>query len=59
VIEGKCYKILLLVHPRQAGKSGAHSGKWAALHENWILPLFSVFRFSAFRFARDFCHLTI
>ena len=36
VIEGKCYMILPLVHLRQAGKLGAHSSKWAALHTGWI-----------------------
>ena len=30
------YQILPLVHPRQAGRLGAHSGKWAELHEQWV-----------------------
>ena len=39
VIENKSYQILPLVHPRQAGKLGAHSNKWAALHAGWIKRL--------------------
>jgi len=36
VIEGRFYKIIPLIHPRQAGKSGTNFGKWAVLHERWI-----------------------
>ena len=35
-IEGKTYQVLPLVHPRQAGRLGAHTGKWADLHEQWV-----------------------
>jgi uracil-DNA glycosylase len=31
----RSYQVLPLVHPRQAGRLGAHSGKWAKLHEQW------------------------
>ncbi len=34
-IGGKTYQVRPLVHPRQAGRLGAHSGRWAALHEGW------------------------
>jgi hypothetical protein len=35
-IDGKPLKLLPLVHPRQAGRLGAHSAKWASLHETWM-----------------------
>ena len=35
-IDGRLYRILPLVHPRQAAKLGAYSGKWADLHQKWI-----------------------
>ena len=35
-LNGKQYQVLPLVHPRQAGALGAHSGQWRALHERWI-----------------------
>ena len=34
-INGMRCQVLPLVHPRQAGRLGAHSGKWAELHEAW------------------------
>jgi hypothetical protein len=34
-IGGRIYQALPLVHPRQAGALGAHSGDWRALHERW------------------------
>ena len=37
-IAGKTYQVLPLVHPRQAGRLGAHSGRWAELHEEWMGP---------------------
>lgn len=35
-IDGRSLKLLPLVHPRQAGKLGSHSQKWAELHDNWM-----------------------
>lgn len=35
-IEGKPFNLLPLVHPHQAGRLGAHSAKWASLHEAWM-----------------------
>lgn len=34
-IEGRTLNLLPLVHPRQAGRLGSHSVKWAELHEAW------------------------
>ena len=34
-INGKTYNILPLVHPRQIGALGAHSGKWYKYHQEW------------------------
>ena len=34
-IADRQYSLLPLVHPRQAGRLGAHSGRWAALHDEW------------------------
>ena len=34
-IAGHRVELLPLVHPRQAGRLGSHSPKWASLHENW------------------------
>ena len=34
-INGQDYKILPLVHPRQAGALGKSSKKWNELHKNW------------------------
>lgn len=36
VIEGKTYKVIPLVHPRQSGKLGLSSQKWTDLHQFWI-----------------------
>ncbi len=36
-ILGKVYKILPLVHPRQAGSLGKASNKWTDLHAQWVL----------------------
>ena len=36
-ISGKVYKILPLVHPRQAGSLGKASKKWTELHGRWVL----------------------
>lgn len=35
-IDGKSLKLLPLVHPRQAGRLGVHSTRWAALHDAWM-----------------------
>ena len=35
-ITGRDMKLLPLAHPRQAGKLGSHSVKWANLHESWM-----------------------
>jgi uracil-DNA glycosylase len=35
-IGGRTLQILPLVHPRQAGRLGAHSSKWADMHERWV-----------------------
>lgn len=35
VINDKQYRILPLVHPRQAGGLSSHSNKWKSLHEYW------------------------
>lgn len=35
-ISGKYYKVLPLVHPRQAGSLGKASKKWTELHAGWI-----------------------
>ncbi len=35
-INGKRYDLIPLVHPRQAGRLGAHSGHWANTHAEWI-----------------------
>jgi uracil-DNA glycosylase len=35
-INNRLYKVLPLVHPRQAGKLGRHDKKWHDLHEEWI-----------------------
>lgn len=35
IIHGKTYNILPLVHPRQIGALGAHSGKWHKYHQEW------------------------
>ena len=32
---GNAYQVLPLVHPRQAGRLGAHLEMWAKLHEGW------------------------
>ncbi len=36
VIAGREYQVIPLVHPRQAGKLGAHSRDWSALHARWV-----------------------
>ena len=36
IINERNYKILPLVHPRQAGGLSSHSNKWKSLHEYWI-----------------------
>lgn len=38
-IAGRDMKLLPLVHPRQAGKLGSHSAKWADLHEAWTIEV--------------------
>ena len=35
VINGKCYKILPLAHPRQIGALGSHSSGWYEKHQKW------------------------
>ena len=35
-IAGKDYRVLPLVHPRQAAKLGAHSSEWYDLHQGWL-----------------------
>ena len=35
-IDGNGFKLLPLVHPRQAARLGAHSASWASLHEHWL-----------------------
>ena len=35
VINGKCYKILPLAHPRQIGALGSHSNNWYEEHRKW------------------------
>ncbi len=35
-INGKEYSVLPLCHPRNAARLGAHSAKWADLHDKWI-----------------------
>jgi uracil-DNA glycosylase len=35
-IAGKDYRVLPLVHPRQAAKLGAHSSEWYGLHQDWL-----------------------
>jgi len=35
-IHGKPYRVLPLVHPRQAAKLGAHSASWYELHQHWV-----------------------
>jgi len=35
-IDGRSIKLLPLVHPRQAGRLGGYSPKWADLHEKWM-----------------------
>ena len=37
-IDGSTYQLLPLVHPRQAGRLGPHSGRWAELHEGLTWP---------------------
>ncbi len=35
-INGRTYRVLPLVHPRQAAKLGTHSARWHALHQHWM-----------------------
>jgi uracil-DNA glycosylase len=35
IIDGRQINLLPLAHPRQAGRLGLHSPKWAALHDTW------------------------
>ena len=35
-IAGRKLSLLPLVHPRQAGRLGSHSGKWFDLHDHWM-----------------------
>lgn len=35
-IEGKTYRVLPLVHPRQAAALGKNSPEWQMLHQNWL-----------------------
>ena len=35
-IAGNSMRLLPLVHPRQAGRLGSHSAKWAELHDRWM-----------------------
>lgn len=36
VINGKCYKVLPLAHPRQIGGLGSYSSNWYDEHQKWI-----------------------
>lgn len=36
LVAGKQFHLLPLVHPRQAGRLGAHSANWACLHDSWV-----------------------
>ena len=35
-INGKMYKVIPLVHVRQAGGLGRHSDSWREIHKNWV-----------------------
>jgi len=36
IIDGEKYKVLPLVHPRQAASLGISSAEWTTLHKNWL-----------------------